>query len=267
MLANELECNIGKIMGQVDLAMIKDDGIVNSNFYYGNGTYNWENIGISELSGVNTQQFQLYGIEWNAKSLEIFVNDRVIYQANPYDDQYGKEFKNVETNLYLPFQHPFNLLLHIGVGSLKKEDEENDKEFPTWDLKHFEIDYVRVYGDSLVGIRNESQLNSDNSLVNILIITIVFLIILALIFVFGLIMFFKRKNKALEMEIKAKDYDDIDLAKDYYEEINDKEDQEINLAQNHYEDIDNYDYATIKYYVPETSNKLAQSDDYLEIVN
>ena len=106
----------------------------------------------------------------------------------------GKFIQATKSRYYLPFDHPFNLMLHIGVRSFQfvintGYASVNEDHLKTWVLPVFEIDYVRVYGETVEGFRNDTVISNipndlpriDSSIIYAFIGVVTILVILIII--------------------------------------------------------------------------------------
>ena len=108
-------CQQGERNGQMDIAKFynKNDKIISqSTIYYGK-----ENQQDGQQLKINSSDWIEFGIEWNNKYLQTFLNRKVVYHANAVHSQWGKIIRASKSRSHLPFDHAFNLLIHIGVRS------------------------------------------------------------------------------------------------------------------------------------------------------
>ena len=145
MYAYEDLCGIGQYHGEVDIAKLRNDSTIWSSIHYGQ---NLSHDQVSPVTNANLNEYQVYGLEWNSTHIHWFINNQVIYQATRTHDQYGRSLNASKNSFYLPFDHSFNILLHVGVASFR-----GDKPFPNltdhdigdWVSPSLEVDYIRVY--------------------------------------------------------------------------------------------------------------------------
>lgn len=93
-------------------------------------------IGTQKTAIINSddcsEKFHVYGLEWNADTIKISVDNHVYFS-------FGNEHKGKNT---WPFDTSFYLLLNIAVGgNWGGQKGVDDKAFPM----KMEVDYVRVY--------------------------------------------------------------------------------------------------------------------------
>ena len=163
-------------------------------------------------------------MEWNNPA-DIY-EWKIFYHANAIHSQWGKVIHAKRSRNYLPFDHPFNLLLHIGVRSFKFSgydlySESNHQEGLTksWISPVFEIDYIRIYGESIQGFDKEFALsnNENNStIIYAFIGSIGFVIILVIFIIIGIV-YLTRKRK---QEVTQENNDDICEVENNYESFN-----------------------------------------------
>ena len=78
-----------------------------------------------------TDQFHVYRIDWSAKSIQFYVDNRLYYTV--LNDGRGKD--------YYPFVDPQFLILNLAIGGNMPGLTIDDTAFPI----KMEVDYVRVY--------------------------------------------------------------------------------------------------------------------------
>ena len=180
---------------------------------------------INIIPNFNSSDWIIFGIEWNKEYLVTFINNKVLYHANPIRTRWGDIIKATTNPYYLPYEHAFNLLLHIGVRSFLPDManlfELDEILLKSWVSPVFEIDYVKVYGKTIDGKFNESissislpQNNSTILYTSIGIITAVFIFLIIIIIV---LVYFIRKKAQKNIQ---DNYDDIGQEETKYEDIN-----------------------------------------------
>ena len=250
MLTKQNNCLYGKRKGQVVIATIngfEDLYSSTTRLYFGDAGYGY-GYAKQDIRDINYAQFQTYGIEWSATFLQIFVNDRVYFQSNPYNDETGTVYKDAQKPFYLPFQHPFNLLLNIGIyyRKLYENDVIYQGNFESWESPELEIDYIRVYGEKLEFGQNSPTLTSEPTRsISISTIIIAVSIMFSSFLIIVMIIYFKRKSTQVNSKIKEIDYDDIGQAQSEYDEIR-------------------HEYESVSF-VSEVYNEPDQTVEYLEI--
>ena len=260
LITNQYNCHGGEQKGQVDIATIIGFYSVLLGFAKLHCGDDDGQFAYKYLRGLDYKQFQTYGIELSETTLQIFVNDHVYFQSNPYNDQEGSNYNDVNNPLYLPFQHPFKLLLNTGLYDPRSLlSTKLDQIDPNWKLdwkkeetQAFEIDYIRVYGEQpqfVIGDKTTASTLNDSSINFTIIIIIGVIFILSLVLLVVLIIFLRRKNTKLNQEIIDKAYDDIGQDQNHYEHIN-----------YDYETVQTEDYETVIY------KELDKSVEYLEVL-
>ena len=155
-------------------------------------------------------------MEWTKSTLKMFKNNRILYQANYNFDEFGNNLRRSRNATSLPFEHPFNYMLAIGVGDInygfiKCENKQLTKRpvIDSWQSNEFFIDWVRFYGESgssLIGLQNDTDSSSPNreqstEINNLVIILGSSIVILILAFVIILAFMFvrNRRNKPAQI--------------------------------------------------------------------
>ncbi len=102
------------------------------------GAYNWmkgtQKIDSVKVGGVS-DQFHIYTIEWNKKSIKWFIDYHLYHEV--MNENKGKDA--------WPFDKPFHLILNIAVGGNWGGKYGVDDEI--WPQR-MEVEYVRVYQDT-----------------------------------------------------------------------------------------------------------------------
>jgi beta-glucanase (GH16 family) len=78
--------------------------------------------------------FHKYGIEWSAKSIKFYIDDKLFFESDKGQD--GR----ISTNEGWPFDKPYYLILNLAIGG-NWGGEIDDSIFPV----EMQIDYVRIY--------------------------------------------------------------------------------------------------------------------------
>ena len=202
----------------------------------------------SKILEIDYDDLIIFGIEWSDTYIQTFIHGKVVYHANTRQNQSGKSIHATKSRYYLPFDHPFNVILHIGARSFQFKSNTHyadisEVELKTWVLPVFEIDYVRVYGESVEGFRNDIANDLpriDSSIIYALIGVVTILVILIIIVIY----YFLRKREQTN---------------------NQDNDNDIRKADNKYDEIDyNYAYEVIHYTNEETyDTNQAPNHEYL----
>ena len=235
----EYMCQQGHRNGQVDIAKLyntRDIITFQSTLHYGRG-------GLSDITKhmeINSNEWIIFGIELSDTYLLTFIDGKVAYHANTRWSQSGQFIEATKSRYYPTFNHPFNLMLHIGVIFGNARYEPGEDELKTLLLSVFEIDYVRVYGESLEGFRNDTIIlntpndppPNDSSIIYAL-IGVVILVVILIILIIVVIYYFMRKR---EQNNNQDNYDDIRLSENKYDEY------DYNYAYEvvHYTNEENY---------------------------
>ena len=252
----EYMCQQGDRNGQVDIAKFYNNPYSNegsdffqSTLHYGSGDLRDS----SKKSNINSSDWIIFGIEWSDTYLQTYVDGKVVYHANTRQSQWGKFIQATKSRYYLPFDHSFNLMLHIGVSSFQfntrsydiGEDKLMKLRMKNWVLPVFEIDYVRVYGESVEGFPNDTIiLNTQNDLPRIdssIIYAFIGVVTILVVLIIIVIYYFRRK---LEQTNNQDNYYDIREAYNEYDEFDydyayeavhytNEEINEINQEHNH----------------------------------
>ena len=81
-----------------------------------------------------TSQFQEWRMDWDAESIQLFLDDHLLNKVE-LSDLVNKDGSDVN-----PFNQPHYMLLNLAIGGRSGGDPTKTK-FPN----RFEVDYVRVY--------------------------------------------------------------------------------------------------------------------------
>lgn len=89
----------------------------------------------STIVDTATTDFHDYTIDWTPDQITGYVDGKAYFLAE-------KPFSDTQNggNAYWPFHHPFHLILNLAVGGTWPGKVDS-----SWNVQHFEIDYVRVY--------------------------------------------------------------------------------------------------------------------------
>ena len=178
-------CGIGKYRGEIDIAKLRNESTIWSSIHYAQYLSHDE---VFPIVKANLNEYQVYGVEWNRTHIHWFINDQVIFQANRTHDQYGCSLNVSENPFYLPFDHSFNILLHVGVASFRGDTpfpNLTDQDMKDWVSLSLEVDYIRVY---------EQANDSQGSLWEISIISLVIFIVI-LVVIISFVVWRKKKTK------------------------------------------------------------------------
>ena len=232
MYSHRLGCNLGQQNCKVSIVEFRNDQFENEGIikqqaktilYYGKNDYQ------ERVIDFKFDRFVLFGIGWNDNYLITFIDGMVFNHVNRFETKWGQNLRAKSEVTFLPFEHPFNLLLHIGDTSASY-DLYNDGDFINRLVTEvFEIDYVRFYGEVIEVYRNQSNIEilfppKDKSYLDFFIISLAVVLIL-IILIMILIAFFLRKKRQISLQ----------------KHTNDNLNQEI-IEENKYEEF-NYDYA------------------------
>ncbi|MBT8043628.1 MAG: glycoside hydrolase family 16 protein [Verrucomicrobiae bacterium] len=90
---------------------------------------------VSKLGTNWDQQFHVWRMDWNAKTIKLYLNDRLLntIELSKTHNRGGRGLKN-------PFHQPHHILLNLAIGG-RCGGNPSKTTFPS----RFEIDYVRVY--------------------------------------------------------------------------------------------------------------------------
>ena len=234
-------CNRGNVKGRT-IIIEKERG---KNSYYSGFTRDrYTILAVDTLDKEDPAHYHVYGIEWSESYLLLFMNDRVVMQANRIRDQAGDIVTSVHQPYYLPFDHPFNLLLHMNVHKDYLGDGSE------WNSSALEIDYVRVFGDESSEFIQELRVINEVTTSSLPLIISMSLVVVSIVVIVILIaIIWKRKQTYIDQDQNIDNYDDIDLNDNRYAEYK---------IEHDYETASDFE---------EENNTLAQINDYLEISN
>ena len=228
-------CNKDSVNGKVGISQVMDNQFRRTEIHSGifSKLNSWKRSGRSSIK--NIYEYQVYGIDWNELAFQTFTNDQVIYQGNRKFDVDMHEFpdRNQDEYYSFPFEHPFNLFIHIGVNSFG-QDLRNGED--NSELAWLEIENVTVYGD--VAYNNELHTISGQTrnlypvIIGITLLMII-MVILSIIFAYQ----WRRQKRKIEQLTVDQFYDDIGEFNENDKRVNEYEminyDQ-VDLQQNEY---------------------------------
>ena len=168
----------------------------------------------------DSNEFQVYGIEWSTDYIMWFINDKIIFQANTnYNQQGNPMVGNINEYLaYLPFDHPFKLYVSL------EYDDQGGKRNISAKRPWLEIESIKIYGeernlvnDSIVGNNNATNLNNQAYNSSSLIIILIIIIILMGLIILIIVVILKRTsrklskaNREIKMDNNIYEFDDDD---------------------------------------------------------
>ncbi len=124
--------------GEIDI-MEYYRGMLLANYAWGSGQpykARWDDLKkpITDFEADWTQKFHVWRMDWDEKSIKIYVDDQLLNEVD-LESTYnpGPEKTN-------PFRRPHYLLLNLAIGGQNGGDPTGT-DFPS----RFEVDYVRVY--------------------------------------------------------------------------------------------------------------------------
>ena len=204
----------------------------------------------------DSNEFQVYGIEWSTDYIMWFINDKIIFQANRNYNQQGDPIvgSRNEYPAYLPFDHPFKLYVSL------EYDDQSSKRNVSAKRPWLEIESIKIYGeernlvnDSSVGNNNATSSNDqagDSSSLTLILIIIIILMGLIMLIIVVILKRTSGKLSKANMEIK--------LDNNLYEfDDNDDDDDHIYqkyFYENIYEGVNNANIT-----------EQAKDNDYLEV--
>ena len=194
--------------------------------------------------------FHTYGVEWGSDYIQWFIDDQVSYQVNKKYDHFGNLINQFDDPWYLPFEHLFNLYIHVGVeGDESGYIDEND-----FVPSMTEIESIKIYSEEPDQINelsisqpentyindsfdrvNETQFEQDYNSITAPVVISVSLLIVITVILSTIIAVLIRRQKNLISKTIANDYDDNQVA---------KEDHDDDENENRYEYVTNYEQVT-----------------------
>ncbi|HEY5652808.1 MAG TPA: glycoside hydrolase family 16 protein [Pontiella sp.] len=94
-----------------------------------------ETIPLSKLGKEWADQFHVWRMDWDEKSIRLYLDDQLINESS-ISDKNNPQNRSVKN----PFQQPHYILLNLAIGGTNGGSPKHTT-FPS----RFEIDYVRVY--------------------------------------------------------------------------------------------------------------------------
>ena len=144
-------CGVGAFNGEVDIAKLRNQTNIWTSIHY--AQYRSHDH-VFDYHDDDLNEYHVYGVEWNSTRIAWFVDNQTIFETNRTHDQFGRSLSASENQFYLPFDHSFNILLHVGVGSFVGDNplpELTDQDLQAWQSPHLEVDYIRVFDNKAVG--------------------------------------------------------------------------------------------------------------------
>jgi len=115
------------------------------------GTLHWQQGNNHNYQGtslpISTDEFHNYGILWSESQIQFYIDSVVYYTSN----------FTPNNNTSPIFQRPFFLLLNVAVGGNWPGNPNAQTIFPAEMI----VDYVRVYQDAAIGVKEEAEVSFD----------------------------------------------------------------------------------------------------------
>jgi beta-glucanase (GH16 family) len=149
--------------GQIDIMTNNQNPKLGAGLHYG-VPHSYDSYKSDQFStDSNLNNFHTYSIEWNESKFKWFFDD-----INHLTIDINRNLGSGYTRNGQPFDQPFRLVIHLGVGPLSKDffPDQNltPKDVNEWKVSSLNIDYVRIYNwDNGLNSTSSDGLSSNSN--------------------------------------------------------------------------------------------------------